>query len=300
MLKGVVCSLTASMLFGYMYYFSTKLVPLSGKEIFAFRIIFTLPFILGAVFLFKQQKFLTKHFRRIYAKPWILLIFMATASITGFEMWLFLWAPNNNQALNVSVGYLILPLSMVVIGKIFFKEHISSLKFLAILSATIGIGVDIFFKGGGSWASIAVCAYSIYFLLRKHFNIMDLASLLIEFTLLLPLCLYFASQTPLTAIQQANPNILWQLVILGLLSGTAFIFYILASNMLPMNMLGLLGYAEPILLLVNAVLIGEKITPESYPLLLGLIGSIFFVMADGVQVHRKIKQKCEIDRINSL
>ena len=35
MLRGVLISLLASFLFGYMYYFSTLLKPLSGTDIFA-------------------------------------------------------------------------------------------------------------------------------------------------------------------------------------------------------------------------------------------------------------------------
>jgi len=48
MLKGVAFSLFASLLFGYMYYFSTLLLPLSGTDIFGYRIVFTLPFVAAA------------------------------------------------------------------------------------------------------------------------------------------------------------------------------------------------------------------------------------------------------------
>lgn len=287
MLKGVICSLGASMLFGFMYYFSTQLIPLTGQEIFAFRIILALPFVLGAIFILKQKYRLTALFRRIYAQPRLFFILVITASITGFEMWLFLWAPTHNEALNVSIGYLILPLVMVVVGRVFFKEKISRLKLLAISSAGIGVGIDVFFKGGGSWASVAVCAYAFYFLLRKYFNLMDLASLLMEFLILLPISCYFASQTDFNAIRLINPAIVERLFILGLAGGVAFTLYILASNLLPINMLGLLGYAEPILLLFTSILIGEKITPDSYPLFFGLIFSILFITWDSLRENKK-------------
>ena len=44
MLRGILISLLASLLFGYMYYFSTLLKPLSGTDIFGYRMIFTFPF----------------------------------------------------------------------------------------------------------------------------------------------------------------------------------------------------------------------------------------------------------------
>ncbi len=288
MLKGVAFSICASCLFGYLYYFSTLLTPLSGEEIFAFRVIYSIPFTWAGIFLFKQKYFLISHFRRIRATPWLFGIFLLNASITGFEMWLFLWAPNNGEALSVSVGYLILPLVLVFCGRIFLKERISPLKGIAVLSAILGVSIDIFSTGGMSWTSIAVCAYAIYFILRKRFNIADIASFAIELTLLLPLCLIFAWQTDLTFIQQQNEKIFYLLPFLGLLSGVAFLFYIAASNILPINLLGLLSYLEPTVLLVSSIMIGEKISPDNYPLFIGLTLAILFVIFDGVwQVYRK-------------
>ena len=43
MFKGVLVSLLASFLFGYMYYFSTLLKPLSGTDIFGYRMILRFP-----------------------------------------------------------------------------------------------------------------------------------------------------------------------------------------------------------------------------------------------------------------
>ena len=44
MLRGVLISLLASLLFGYMYYFSTLLKPLSGTDIFGYRMIVYISF----------------------------------------------------------------------------------------------------------------------------------------------------------------------------------------------------------------------------------------------------------------
>ena len=55
MLRGILISLLASLLFGYMYYFSTLLKPLSGTDIFGYRMLFTFPFVVFAVLMFKQK-----------------------------------------------------------------------------------------------------------------------------------------------------------------------------------------------------------------------------------------------------
>lgn len=282
MLKGILCSLCASMFFSYMYYYSTYLMPLSGEGVLAYRIILTIPFVFGAIFAFNQRYFLSSHLKRIQTTPWLLLIFILNASITAFEMWLFLWAPNHGEALSVSVGYLLLPLVLVIVGRIFLNEPISKLKWLAVFCAFIGVCIEMFNQGGISWASLAVCLYAVYFALRKYFNIADISSFAIELILMLPMCLFFAWKTDLSAVQAQNENIIWLLLGLGLISGCAFIVYMTANKLLPINLLGLLGYVEPAFLIMTSYLVGESISEESYPLFVGLVLSIVLVLSDGI------------------
>lgn len=291
MLKGTIYSILASVLFGYIYYFSTMLMPLSGEDIFGYRVIFTLPFVWAAVFLFKQQHYVHEHLQRIKRQPYLLAVFLFNGLMMGFQMWLFLWAPNNGSALSVSLGYLLLPLVMVLMGRLFFHEHISLLKRLAVILATIGVLSNIFLKGGLSWESIAVCGYAFYFIIRKWLKISDIASFALEMTLVSPICIYFAYQVDLPLVQQSNENIVSLLFLLGLMSGIAFILYIAASNLLPINLLGLLGYVEPIMMLMVAFVIGETLDTDSYPLALCLIFSMVLVLLDGIWVMRRNKNK---------
>ncbi|WP_314312309.1 EamA family transporter RarD [Aggregatibacter segnis] len=283
MLKGVAFSLFASLLFGYMYYFSTLLLPLSGTDIFGYRIVFTLPFVAAAVILFKQKMALIAHLKRIQRQPHFALAFFFTGALMGFQMWLFLWAPNNGSSLSVSFGYLLLPLVMVAAARIIFKERISRIKFLAVFIAAVGVISNIALKGEISWEALVICVgYTTYFVLRRMWKMTDLAAFFLEMLTLLPFCAYFAWQVDISQVQQSNPHILVLLLLLGLISGTALNAYILASNHLPMNLLGLLGYVEPCLMVGISLLIGEKIDAQSYPLFICLILAMLLIITDGI------------------
>ena len=224
MLRGILISLLASLLFGYMYYFSTLLKPLSG-----------------------------------------------------YQMWLFLWAPNNGSSLSVSFGYLLLPIVMVAAGRIIFKERISTLKFIAVLIAAVGVISNIVLKGGLSWEAIVICVgYTTYFSIRKALKNTDLGAFCLEMIALLPVSVYFALQTDFATVQESNPNIWGLLVLLGLISG----------NMLPMNLLGLLGYVETILMVIISFLIGEEMDADSYPLFICLVLAMSLIIFDGVYKQR--------------
>ena len=283
MLKGILVSLLASFLFGYMYYFSTLLKPLSGTDIFGYRMIFTFPFVVFAVLMFKQKNALLERLKHIKNQPYFAFSYLFCGALMGFQMWLFLWAPNNGSSLSVSFGYLLLPIVMVAAGRLIFKERISTFKFIAVLIATLGVISNIVLKGGLSWEAIVICiGYTTYFSVRKALKNTDLASFCLEMLSLMPISVYFALQTDFASVEQSNSAIWGLLILLGLISGTALIAYVIASNKLPMNLLGLLGYVETIMMLFVSFFIGEKIDAQSYPLFICLILSMSLVIIDGL------------------
>ncbi len=275
MLKGILASLAANVLFGAVYYFAILLRPLEGEAMFGFRIVVVIPFILLAIILFKQQSAFADLLQKIRQNPPLVLVILLLALNTGVQLWLFLWAPNHGQALQVSFGYLLLPIVAVALGKMVFKEHFTRLKWLSLLFAVIGVGSSLFFNSTISWATwVAGLGYPLYITLRRYFQINTLATFFVELLLVLPVALYYLSQVEMTPIVAENPQIYFYLGLLGLVSGSAFILYILSSNLLPINVLGLLGYVEPLVMLLISFAIGEKLNANSYILMVCLLVSI--------------------------
>ncbi|HHW7567114.1 TPA: EamA family transporter RarD [Mannheimia haemolytica] len=275
MLRGILASLAANVLFGAIYYFAILLRPLEGEAMFGFRIVVVIPFILLAIILFKQQSAFADLLQKIRQNPPLVLVILLLALNTGVQLWLFLWAPNHGQALQVSFGYLLLPIVAVALGKMVFKEHFTRLKWLSLLFAVIGVGSSLFFNGTISWATwVAGLGYPLYITLRRYFQINTLATFFVELLLVLPVALYYLSQVEMTPIVAENPQIYFYLALLGVVSGSAFILYIASSNLLPINVLGLLGYVEPLVMLLISFAIGEKLDANSYILMVCLLISI--------------------------
>ncbi|HHW7518676.1 TPA: EamA family transporter RarD [Mannheimia haemolytica] len=292
MLKGILLSLSASVLFGCMYYLAIFLKPLAGVSIFGIRMLVTIPFLFLALYLFKKQNEFWVFLQRLKQEPYLLLVILITASIVGGQMWLFLWAPNSGKAIEVSMGYLLMPIIMVAFGKVVYKETLSLNKWLAIVVAFIGVASNILFTGKISIASLFVCTgYPIYFYLRRKFGLSHLHSFVVEILYLLPVACYFISQTDMQYVETQNPNIYYFIALLGLISGTALISYTLASTILPFNLLGLLGYVEPLLMLVVFFLIGERLANESYLLMICLLISISFLVLDGMFALRQQRKR---------
>lgn len=281
MLKGILLALSANILFGAGYYFAILLRPLESDGIFGFRIVVLMPFILLAIFLFHQQKAFKELYQKIKQKPFLIIVLLLLTLNTGVQLWLFLWAPNNNQAIEVSIGYLLLPIVAVALGKIVFKEHFTKLKWWALTFAIIGVSTNIIFTATISWATfVAGFGYPIYIALRRYYQINSLATFFVELVLLLPFALYYITQVDQATILTQNEYLYFYLALLGLVNGMAFILYIAASNTLPINVLGLLGYAEPLVMLFISFAIGEVLETKSYILMACLAISVGLLTMD--------------------
>ncbi|WGE70278.1 EamA family transporter RarD [Actinobacillus equuli subsp. haemolyticus] len=280
--------MSANFLFGLGYYFAILLRPLNGESMFGFRIVVLAPFILLAILLFKQTAKFQQLWQKIKQNPPLVLVLLLLALNTGIQLWLFLWAPNNGQAIEVSIGYLLLPIVAVALGKIVFKEHFTLLKWLSLGFAVIGVVSNIWLTGSFSWATIvAGVGYPLYITLRRYFGINTLATFFVELLLVMPFAGYFIAQTDMQPIVASNQHIYYFLALFGLVNGAAFILYIASSNLLPVNVLGLLGYVEPLVMLCVSFMIGEVLDSKSYLLMICLALSISLLTIDNFRLVRK-------------
>ena len=287
MLKGMFFCITANFLFGLGYYFAILLRPLNGESMFGFRIIVLIPFILLAILLFKQIQNFKQLWQKIKENPPLIFILLLLALNTGVQLWLFMWAPNNGQAIPVSIGYLLLPIVAVALGKIVFKEHFTLLKWLSLIFAIIGVSTNVILTGTFSWATlVAGIGYPLYITLRRYFNINNLSTFFVELLLVTPFALYFIFQTDMQPILIENHYLYAILALFGLVNGIAFIFYIASSNLLPVNVLGLLGYMEPLVMLAISFIIGESLDSKSYILMICLVIAITLLTIDNFRQGR--------------
>ena len=288
MLKGILCCMSANFLFGLGYYFAILLRPLNGESMFGYRIVVLAPFILLAILLFKQTAKFQQLWQKIKLNPPLVLVLLLLALNTGIQLWLFLWAPNNGQAIEVSIGYLLLPIVAVALGKIVFKEHFTLLKWLSLGFAVIGVASNIWLTGSFSWATIvAGVGYPLYITLRRYFEINTLATFFVELLLVMPFAGYFIAQTDMQPILANNQHIYYFLALFGLVNGAAFILYIASSNLLPVNVLGLLGYVEPLVMLCVSFMIGEVLDSKSYLLMICLVLAIILLTIANFRLTRR-------------
>ena len=261
MIKGIVLSVVASILFAVMYYYTSTLAPLDGEQVFGWRTLLTVPFLTLFMMFSADWRRVSETLRWIKQRPRRLLFLPLSSALLGVQLWLFLWAPLHGKALEVSLGYFLLPLTMVLTGRIAYGERLSYLQKVAVVFACLGVVNEVYQVGGFSWATLLVCiGYPTYFVVRKRLATDNLGGLWLDMALMLPVALWFVqSGAQGFGVFDQHPWLSLLIPMLGVISASALVVYIIASRLLPFSLFGLLSYVEPVLLLGVALLLGESI-----------------------------------------
>ena len=266
MIKGVFYSLTASALFGGIFMLAGLLRSMSAEEVFSWRVVISTPLLLTVLLAVKRRRALRPIWDQVRGRPAMGLWLLFSAGLLGVQLWLFMWAPQNGRAMDVSLGYFMLPIVMVLIGRFGYREKLSRPQFVAALCASAGVLNAMISSGGVSWAALLVAlGYPLYFALRRRFWTDGLPGHVVDMLILTPVATaVLLQQNAPGALLDSGPWTPASVVLLGILSAAAMMSYILAVGRLPFALFGLLSYVEPVLLLVVSFMLGESIAPSEW------------------------------------
>ena len=259
--RGVVVSVGSSLSFGLIYFLTPLLHPMSGEAVWALRALVTLPFVALVLVASREWRRVVEIGYRIRRRPVLLLGILASAALLSLQLWVFSWAPLNGRAMQVALGYFLLPLALVLVGRLIYKDRMAWWQWAAAGVAAVGVLYELLRVGGISWETLLVClGYPVYFVLRRSMGTGHLGGMWWEFACMLPFAIVvtvreFADGTVLAA----NPSLWWSAPAVSLFAAFALLLYLVASRLLSMSLFGLLSYVEPALLVVASMLMGERI-----------------------------------------
>ena len=288
-LAGVAGSLAASTLFATLYYYTSLLQPLSGQQIYGWRILLTAPCLALLLLAIGRWGEVREILVRVPAEARLWLALPLSSALVGLQLWLFMWAPINGHGLDVSLGYFLLPLTLVLTGRLVFGETISRLQRLACLLAAVGVGNQLLLASSLSWPVLAVAlGYPCYFVLRRKLGTASLGGLWVDLVISLPVAALFVLGSGDTLnLLAGNPRLPLLIAGLGALSALALGLMINASKYLSLTLFGLLSYVEPVLLVVVALLLGESIAPDQWLTYGAIWAAIVVLVLEGLRaLHR--------------
>jgi len=245
--KGIALTALGSFwwgVFGVIYF---KYISFAGHiEVVIHRVIWTsLTLILSTIYFSKWHIFfdILNNFKVL-----LTLFFSGLLIFINWAVWIY--AVSNNQIIDASFGYFIMPILSVFLGNIFFQEKLNIKRKISIILVIISIIflLLINFKSI-PWVGLVVAlSWGFYNLLRKKINVDTDIGLLVESLFILPFALfffYFIVQKGLNDFSFSNPSLMLVLLLAGPMTVIPLFLYVRGVELCGLGATGMIFYITP-------------------------------------------------------
>lgn len=236
----------------------------SANEILANRIIWSFALMLLLLFVTnKWSHFVStlKELKRNKKQLWFLL---AASLIISSNWFVYIWAVNNDQIIQTSLGYYINPLVSVLLGVVFLKEKLSSVQYLSFSVAAVGVLILSISYGQIPWISLALAGtFALYGLAKKLIKIDSAVGLALETMVVTPIALgymvflFIQGKQSFLALSLQTDLLL---IGAGVVTAVPLLYFARGAQKIPLSMLGFIQYISPTI----SLLIGVFVYKESF------------------------------------
>jgi len=243
--RSFVAASASYLLWGLFPLFWHLLAAVDATELIAHRVVWSLLFLLGVV---AAQKRLSELGRA--CREWQNLRVHALSGVLLTVNWLvYVWGVNSGHVIECSLGYFLVPLINVALGRWLLHERLRKAQLAAIVVAALGVALLVWRVGRFPWIALTLAVtFGFYGLLRKRSNLGPLVGLTLETLLLVP----FAAGFLLWRFTQdrgalGHVDAVTTAIILscGVVTAVPLLLFAKGARGLRMITLGLLQYLAP-------------------------------------------------------
>jgi len=255
--SGLSLAIVANVIWGVAALFWVETRPVDAVDVVAHRAIWTLP-IATLILLFARRLRSTWSLMRVGSTFfWSLM----AASLLSVNWGVFVYAVTVGRATEASLGYFMLPLLTIVVGRVVFEEALGGVQRFAIGLAIVAVLVQLFSYGSLPWISLAVSSsFALYGAIRKKIAADTIQGLFIETLCMFPFALAWFYITDGAGLGVYGWKVDMFLILSGIYTAAPLLTYIAAARLLPLSVVGYTSYLGPSLqLLVAQTVLGETI-----------------------------------------
>ena len=288
--SGLLFGITCYTMWGIFPLYFVLLDFAPALEIVAHRIIWSLLLCLALLAVTRRLP----EFFAVLRNPRQLGLLAIAAALISCNWLAYVYATNNGQILQASLGYFINPLLTIMLGVVLLRERLRPAQWVAVTIGLIAIIVIAVGQGGPPWLALALAFSFGFYGLSKKFsgrNVAPIPSLAVETLLLAPLALLVLAwmtlhgQSHFTAHGSSSALLL---ISTGIATTIPLTTFAAAARRLPLSTLGMLQYIGPILQFIIAVAIAhEPMSPSRWTGFALIWVALTLVTVDAVQNSRR-------------
>ncbi len=258
--RGVAAGLVAYLIWGVLPVYFKLTEHVDVFEVLAHRIVWAVP--VGALILFarKQWPDVRRALGNLRSFAWLSL----AAALIAVNWLIYIYAVQQDQVFQASLGYYINPLMYVAIGVVFLGERLRSLQWLSILLATVGVLVLTVSYGALPWIALSLgVTFTAYGVIRKQIAVGAMPGLFIETLVLLPAAaawLLWVGSLGTGSFSSVSTGTDLLLLFAGPLTVIPLLCFAIAARTLTLTAIGFMQFIAPTLQFLVGLFYGEVLT----------------------------------------
>ena len=245
--KGILLTAFGSFWWGVFGVFYFKYISFAGHiEVVIHRTVWTTFTLILSTFYFSKWDI----FFKIINNFKVLFILFLSGLLIFINWAVWIYAISNDQIIDASFGYFIMPIISVFLGYIFFKEKLNKLRIISMILVLISIIFLVLVNYNSiPWVGIIVAlSWGFYNLLRKKINVETDIGLLIESLFILPFALfafYLIAQKGFNDFTLTNPSLMLILLLAGPMTVIPLFLYVRGVELCGLGPTGMIFYITP-------------------------------------------------------
>ena len=240
--NGVIAGVLAFAMWGAFPIYFQIADGVGAFEMLFHRIVWAVPF--GAIIIqFRHQ---WGDVRQIFADPRCLGYLGLSSLFITFNWLAYIWAVQNEQIYQASLGYYINPLMFLLVGFLFLGERLRRMQVVAVALAAAGVLVLTLAGGQFPWISITLgISFTIYGVVRKQVAVGAMPGLFVETLILFPFAaagLGYLFYTGTAVFSLDDPNMAVLLILAGPFTVLPLLLFAIAARRLKLSTIGFLQF----------------------------------------------------------
>lgn len=273
---GFLCCLGCYTIWGGLPLYFRALDHIQPMEMLAHRIIWSVPTGLILIVIARNWTQLRAALTRQH-----LFWLSISAILIGANWLIYIWAVGQARVMEASLGYYINPLVNVLIGAVFFAEHLRPAQWAAVGLATVGVAIMTIALGYLPWVALVLClSFAFYSVIRKQVQVDSRAGFVVEAALLAPLAMiwlgWFVAQPDGRVMGEGGWDIL-MLLAAGPITAVPLILFAIAAKRLRLSTMGMMQYIGPTLQFLISVLLFKEAFGMTHALAFAFIWTALIV-----------------------
>lgn len=258
--RGIIFAFGAYILWGILPLYWELIQGFGAFEILAFRIIFSMIFMVFIVLIGKNRQAFVRDLKSLIGSPIKLIAIIVAGYVITINWGTFIWAVTNGHVLQSSLGYYINPIVSILLALIFLKERFNKFEWLAIILAFIGVLYMTIKIGEFPFVSLLLAfSFGIYGLIKKLVPIDAISSITIECIVTAPagfIYLWYIWQQQQMSFG-INSSSLW-LIFSGAVTAVPLILFSAGARRIPLSLTGFIQYVGPTLMFILGIFVFKE------------------------------------------